>query len=335
MPKMLHVWQASGRELAAVGLDELYDVRALKIRLQRLCGIPRFRQMLLCDGKSLEDDLRLDAPGDLQLVLLSFPSEVVFASAQELIAAAESNLVSTVEVVLRRPQDPNWMNHTGQTALVVASDLGHTDVAGLLLEAGADPDLRGSAEGDGEQLTPLCAASTEGHMGIVRLLLDAGADHRALSGSRKRAALYEACWHGHMEIVRLLLGAGADVNQEDACCHTALRAAAIRGHARVVRLLLDARASADSGGFGDSPLEHAANEGHMEVVRLLLQAHEDKLGTRHLDVVRSLLKSARRHHPDIARLLVGALDSVSLAPQVPPLRGTAASSYQRGSRGLS
>ena len=89
------------------------------------------------------------------------------------------------------------------------------------------------------------------------------------------------------------------MNQKDGCCHTALQAAAIRGYGRMVRLLLDAGANADvEGSLGDSPLLHAAQEGHVEVVRLLLQALDgEHLSSRHLDVVRSLLKSGAGQRP--------------------------------------
>ena len=46
--------------------------------------------------------------------------------------------------MLRKPQDANWANAFGQTPLVVAADLGHLEVAALLLEAKADPDLLGA-----------------------------------------------------------------------------------------------------------------------------------------------------------------------------------------------
>ena len=96
--QMLHVWKASGRELAAVRLEELSDVRALKRHLQELCGVPRFRQMLLYDGRSLEDDVRLDMPLDLHLVLLSFPCDITTETKDQLVIAAGDGSVSQVEV---------------------------------------------------------------------------------------------------------------------------------------------------------------------------------------------------------------------------------------------
>ena len=48
---MLHVWKASGEELAVVKLEDFREVRDLKRHLQGLCGLPRFRQRLV--SKSL------------------------------------------------------------------------------------------------------------------------------------------------------------------------------------------------------------------------------------------------------------------------------------------
>ena len=149
---MLHVWQASGKEIAAIGLEELHDVRTLKTHLQSLCGVPRFRQMLLHNGRSLDEDFKLDSCLDVQLVLLSFPCEASAESGDELIRSVRLGPTSAVEAILHRPQDPNWENDVGQTALVVAADEGFAYAAAMLIEARADPDLQGSAEGGLESM---------------------------------------------------------------------------------------------------------------------------------------------------------------------------------------
>ena len=55
----------------------------------------------------------------------------------------------------------------------------------------------------------------------------------------------------------------------------------------------------------------------MQVVQQLLQGRGNSLGATDLEVVRSLLKSGAGQRTEIARFLVGVLDSVSLGPQVP------------------
>ena len=69
---MLHIWKASGEELAAVKLEDFREVRDLKRHLQGLCGLPRFRQRLVSKSLGiLEDDDTLDSPMDLQQLDLS------------------------------------------------------------------------------------------------------------------------------------------------------------------------------------------------------------------------------------------------------------------------
>ena len=56
---MLHVWRASGEEVASRPKGEISNVRALKLWLQKLTGYGRFRQRLLVDVVSLEDEAEL------------------------------------------------------------------------------------------------------------------------------------------------------------------------------------------------------------------------------------------------------------------------------------
>ena len=183
---MLHIWRASGEELAAIRVGDFSDVRALKRHLQGLCGVPRFRQRLLASGSSLEDAAELQSSADLQLVLLPFfeaaPTEV-----DELIAAAGQGHVSEVEAVLQRPQDPDLArlpsfadpHEAKKIPLGEATWRGHLEIAGLLLEAGADKDQRFGRDEE----TCLHVACRQGNVAMVRLLLKAGADRDQNSGS--------------------------------------------------------------------------------------------------------------------------------------------------------
>ena len=70
----LHVWKASGERAASIPMEDLVDVRSLKHNLGRRCGLPRFRQRLLRNGRVLPEEECLESPGDVQLVLLPFCS---------------------------------------------------------------------------------------------------------------------------------------------------------------------------------------------------------------------------------------------------------------------
>ena len=78
----------SGEDVAIIPVEELSDVKELKLQLHRVHGMPtRFRQRLLVRGSALADSTKLDSPMDLELVLLTH-SAASPAQADELATAA-------------------------------------------------------------------------------------------------------------------------------------------------------------------------------------------------------------------------------------------------------
>ena len=169
-PELLRIWKISGEEMAAIPVEELSDVRSLKQQLQMTHGLPsRFRLKLLHASLELDDDLELDSPIDVNLVVLplvAFDPE----KADELVQAVSEGKADHVELVLNRPQDPDAASSQGETPLCQAAKGGFADCALLLLEARADTDMRGR-----EGTTPLRAACRQGHEDVARLLLEAEA----------------------------------------------------------------------------------------------------------------------------------------------------------------
>ncbi|KAF7356254.1 hypothetical protein MVEN_00956900 [Mycena venus] len=92
-------------------------------------------------------------------------------------------------------------------ALHAAAEVGNLETVKLLLENGADVNVRG-----GEYGTALQTASYFGYANIVLLLLAYGADVNA-QGGKNGTALYAACKAGKSEIVKLLIEKGADVSK--------------------------------------------------------------------------------------------------------------------------
>ena len=218
---MLHVWRPSGQELAVVSAEDCKDAAALKEHLRELHGFPVSLQLLLHEGNLLDDGAELDAPADVQLVLLNLSGlSQQDGSARlaiaELTDAAQWNREKVVRCLLESGVDRDGRQADGSTALMLASESGHLEVVCLLLAAGADKDCP-----DDYGMTALMRTSQSGHVEVARLLLQAGAekDGRARDGS---AALGFASERGHLEVVRLLLAAGAATEWADTFGRTAL-----------------------------------------------------------------------------------------------------------------
>ncbi|CAE7218060.1 ANKRD17 [Symbiodinium natans] len=104
---MLHVWWAtSGQPLASVTQEELSDVRTLKQHLRALHGFPICIQQLLHDGHCLEDGCKLEAPMDLQLVLLTVSNTQGGQAEAELGLAAIQGHVEVARFLLAA--GPEW-----------------------------------------------------------------------------------------------------------------------------------------------------------------------------------------------------------------------------------
>ncbi len=181
----------------------------------------------------------------------------------------------------------------GATALHWAAYWDEVDVAGLLLDAGADVNAANDLG-----VTPLWAAAENGRAPMVRRLLAAGADPNVplLSGE---TPLMTAARVGAAEVAGLLLAAGADADAAGARSQTALMWAVAQRHPGVVEVLLDHGAAVDArsdvwtevvkttpepwnpeyvtevpqGGY--TPLLFAARVGDLASARLLVEAGAD------------------------------------------------------------
>jgi ankyrin repeat protein len=193
------------------------------------------------------------------------------------------------------------------TALLFASWAGHTEIAKVLLEAGAEPGL-GSLNGK----TPLAAAAGKGHAGIVEALLEAGADPSA-STERAGPPLGFAVHGGDRESIKLfieagiieagIIEAGSDpnyrVSDQD---FTLLSYTAVEDEPQLTELLLQEGAEPDLvDSDGLTALAYTALSGATGVAQKLLDAGVDpSISPGH----RSLPELARdKGNPEVASLL--------------------------------
>ena len=172
-------------------------------------------------------------------------------------------LVGLKEVDLDHKCDFGW------TALFWAVHENHPDVVEVLIDAGADVEVR-----DKSALTPLVFASEKGKLPMVKMLVEAGAsvcarDHMG------RTCFWMAAAFGHTETARYLVRLkGVDVDAEADDGLTAVLAAAQENHPDVMKVLIDAGADIEArdNSDGRTPLHVVSQRGHIRAVEVLIRA---------------------------------------------------------------
>ena len=166
------------------------------------------------------------------------------------------------------------------TPLYYAADKGHYEVAKLLLDWGADPNIQCTMSP--WYKTPLSCAMRNEQLALVIFLLEKNADPNIRGGPRRWTVLHHAAKKGYMELAKLLLQKNANLDiQEDCvgCSSTPLHYAMKNGHLKLAKLLIDNNADPglrDEGiEYGSMPLHYAAKNGYLELVELLLQKNVD------------------------------------------------------------
>jgi hypothetical protein len=173
----------------------------------------------------------------------------------EIVKAAHEGNVDRVRLLLDSGVDPNTKTKYGFTALDSAVRFGYTDIARLLLNAGATINPNS-----------LIAAAKGGHDDMVNLLLDKGADinERYTTGQSYDSSdtpLHEASDKGNVSTVRILLERGAEVDAKNSDGTTPLYAVVTSGsigkdkdREAIVRMLLERNADPEIKNRGGWPI---------------------------------------------------------------------------------
>lgn len=172
-------------------------------------------------------------------------------------------------LLLSNSADVKVLSIYNETPLYVAAALGKTNVAELLLAAGADPNVRRFDNA----ATPLVEAVWSGHRDMVKLLLEHGANPNVavLAGQAGVTPLMSAVSQKDPELVALLLKYKADPNPADARGNTALGNAVLSRSPGTVRALLEAGAKSEAhAGSGTPVLWFAISTDNADCVDVLL-----------------------------------------------------------------
>lgn len=148
-------------------------------------------------------------------------------------ACAIGRLERVKSILKRKPKLLNEFAPDGFQPLGLAAFFGHTEVVRFLLETGADVD---TPSRNGLKVTPLNSAAAGRHYEIAMLLLERGANPN-MRQSGDFVPLHAAAQNGQIEMVKILLQYGADKDLKSADGKTARDYALENGHKIVIEVL--------------------------------------------------------------------------------------------------
>jgi cytohesin len=255
--------------------------------------------------------------------------------------AAEQQNTDAVKALLAGRADPNLgVNPPLHISALVS---GNTEIPGLLLRAGADPNtnaliLAPQPPRNLESMSPLYLAIVNSHPAVVRLLLEAkanpnathqgnpllypalrqpesmqalleaGADPKARMGNGWDM-LQEAVAENNLDATKLLLAHGADMKAVGRQGETALHLAAQRSSKEILQLLLKHSANLNAqDNEGRTPLFYAVLAAKEDTLTALLDAGADPnvRTTKEQSPLDSARNMAGQRGGNISRIEVGA-----------------------------
>lgn len=182
----------------------------------------------------------------------------------------------------------------GGTPLVLAAEMGHQEVAELLLANGADMNALG--------YDALYEAINNQHKEMVKLLLASGAAVNPIQAGYRTPLMKAAEW-GDVDVIGWLLAAKAQVNAQMDHGYSSLYFAAILDHIEAAQLLIANGAEVNTKAEFP-PLHVAASYGHKDMVELLL-AHGADVNWRDVkDGQTALHWAAVNDSKDVVELLL-------------------------------
>lgn len=243
------------------GYYEFYDLEEGEYAVQIFS--PGFRVKDETVQLTSDANLRLDKQLDITEIMVMGGGMIVISYQSPLLNAISDGDVNAVREQLAKKVDVN-AKEEGTTALHLAASQGNAEIVSLLLEAGANPNIR-----DEEKQTPLMMLYGENASEILDLLLRAGAKVN-VKDAEGRTPLMVAAEEGNIEAIQTLLTAGAKVNKRDNEGCTALMYAVEEENVESVKAILAAGADVRiRNNDGKTALQIAIESDNEEIIELL------------------------------------------------------------------
>jgi ankyrin repeat protein len=196
--------------------------------------------------------------------------------------------------------DPNLAEADGTSVLHYAVESGDVELAGRLLDAGADAGARNRYG-----ISPLYIAALNGDAPMASVLLEHGVDPDTPLPEGE-TALLTAARAGDIATIEVLVNAGADPNARETWKgQTALMWAAAENNAAAVERLLEAGAERDATSMDGefTAIKFAVRGGAIDATRALLEAGADVDATM-ADGTSLLVLAVTNAHYELAGLLL-------------------------------
>jgi ankyrin repeat protein len=192
----------------------------------------------------------------------------------QLIIASEKGDVDTVKSLLKNDVYIHAQDKDGKCALVAAAYKNHLEIVDLLIDAGADVNMKDNSLQSAYLIATSEIPASKTYTELLLKTLKAGADVYC-TDSYNGTGLIRAADRGYVEIIEELLKTDIRINHINKLGWTALLEAIILGdggkrHTEVVRLLVDAGADVNlADNDGVTPLAHAKNKNFTEIIKIL------------------------------------------------------------------
>ena len=177
-------------------------------------------------------------------------------------AAAKGN-VDRLRSYLKNKVPVNDCDEYNMTLLHHAVHGGQEEIVNMLVDAGADCDLK-----DSEGWTAVHTASDKGNGNIIKKLIVGGGDVSS-KDNYKRTPLHLSSMNGHTECVGILLEEGASAGVKSVVGMTALLYAASNGHVEVCKALNPSKTHLSSTVGDKTALQLAEENNHSETAEYL------------------------------------------------------------------